>query len=115
MHLILSHGFVSVKGARFLSRLKSQVSSRVFYEMMMSAAASEAKDAGADAIVRQSTQFRAGTPYVPQPTQSFGGGYAGGFAGGLASGFASGFANGIGMAQSINHLSGTYLAVKYVD
>lgn len=81
------------------------------HKMMMSAAASEAKDAGADAIVRQSTQFRAGTPYVPQPTQSFGGGYAGGFAGGLA----SGFANGIGMAQSINHLSGTYLAVKYVD
>ena len=33
MCLILAHGFVSVKGARFLSRLKSQVSSRVFYEL----------------------------------------------------------------------------------
>ena len=32
MYLILAHGFISVKGARFLSRLKSQVSSRVFYE-----------------------------------------------------------------------------------
>lgn len=106
-------------------------------DLMMSATASEAKDHGADAIIFQSAQMKAGVPYVnvqqtnvnvtqnntanvyannsavavaqgARTSVNMGGGS---FAGGLA----SGINQGMGIAMAMGRRSGTFLAIEYVD
>ncbi len=104
---------------------------------LMEASAIEAKEHGADAIVSQAIQYRAGTPYintaqtnvtVNQNNTANIYGNSGAVAvaqgnravvntgaSGFGAGFAQGFNSGAALAMSMPKLKGTFLAIKYVE
>lgn len=105
-------------------------------DWMMEASAIEAKEHGADAIIKQSVQFQQGTPYVniqqnnttinqtnvanvynqggavavAQGNKAVINAGSGGFAGGVAQGMTSS----MGALMAVGRVKGSFLAIKYV-
>ena len=106
-------------------------------DWMMEASAIEAKEHGADAIVKQSIQFKQGTPYVniqqtdieinqtntvnvhnqggaiavAQGNQAVVNAGAAGFAGGIAQGMNAS----MGVLMAVGPVKGSFVAIKYVE
>ena len=76
-------------------------------DWMTEASAIEAKEHGADAIIKQSAQSQQGTPYVNIQQNNIA-------TGGFAGGFAQGMNSSMGVLMAAGRVKGSFLAIKYV-